>query len=225
MSSEIVRNSKLRRIAFVVGGLLVGWVVIGTGLALVVQVLLYYVLRDALTRDIVFWVSGFVIIAGIVGGGVIGDRLSRRPPRDRRMQVEMPQSDKEVFGTPPDRPTSNETRETSEVGGGRPPGLYRWDGRGWTTASGFSHETTSKIIWPWVVAGASLMVLGGALVGVSVYMMVTDLRFNYVTEDYTDLNYEWIAGIVAGGVVVLAGLFALLVAAVAKGARIAISRH
>jgi hypothetical protein len=82
----------MRRAAYIVGGSLIGWLVLGSVAAILVETIVYYL--DVEWNDVVHRVFyGLLALAGLVGGGVLGaalaDRRTRSPePLEAAVQPE-----------------------------------------------------------------------------------------------------------------------------------------
>jgi len=65
----------VKRTLFTIGGMLVGWLLIGTVAGMFFG---YFAYNIGLTRDEEFWLNGLVILACLVGGGIVGNRIGGR---------------------------------------------------------------------------------------------------------------------------------------------------
>ena len=93
---------------------------------------------------------------------------------------------------------------------------------GHPSTSGGSSRSAS--IAAWAISGFLLVALGSAIAVLSAFQFTADLPYDPsrpIYEDQSAPSYAWIAGIAVGGVLVVGGLIAALVATIAKGIRVA----
>lgn len=90
-----------------------------------------------------------------------------------------------------------------------------------STARGPSRSASNAA---WSLSACLLVALGSAIAVPSAFQLSADIPYDPsrpIYENQSDPSYAWIAGVVVGGVLVVGGLIAALVAIIAKGIRVA----